>query len=199
LRGSITGFIGERLDEVIVRRAQRGDSVALDHVARALLQVSRRWARTHVPDPDDADDVAQAAVIAALRALASFRAHARLETWFYRIVRRCAADHHRRVRSQARLLDRQAALAAGHTALEQVDPDVERNAALVRVAFHELPGRQREVFDLIELQGRTTDDVATLLSVAPATVRVHLMRARQTLRQRILDRTPACVQDHDGL
>jgi RNA polymerase sigma-70 factor (ECF subfamily) len=184
---------------MLVRRAQRGDSVALDQVARALLQVSRRWARTHVPDPDDADDVAQASVIAAMRGLHSFRSQARLETWFYRIVRRCAADHHRNVRSQARLMERQAELADRHAILEQMDPDIERTAAIVRSAFHELPGRQREIFDLIELQGRTTEDVATLLGLLPATVRVHLMRARRALRRRILDRAPACVEDRDGL
>jgi len=184
---------------MLVRRAQRGNSAALDQVARALLQLARRWARTHVPDSDDADDVAQAAVIAALGGLPSFRSHARIETWLYRIVRRCAADHYRNVRSQARLLDRQAQLAEKYAALEQADPDVERTAALVRAAFQELPGRQREVFDQVELQGRTTADVATLLSLAPATVRVHLMRARRALRQRILDQAPACVEDRDGL
>jgi RNA polymerase sigma factor (sigma-70 family) len=52
----------------------------------------------------------------------------------------------------------------------------------VLVALHQLSGRQRVVFVLYYLADRTTEQVAELLGMAPATVAVHLHRARRRLR-----------------
>ena len=53
-------------------------------------------------------------------------------------------------------------------------------------AFRELPRRQREVFDLVELQGMTAAQAAELLGIRPATVRVNLFKARAALRRRLI-------------
>ena len=52
--------------------------------------------------------------------------------------------------------------------------------------FRELPRRQREVFDLVELQGMTAPRAAELLGIRPATVRVNLFKARAALRRRLI-------------
>jgi RNA polymerase sigma-70 factor (ECF subfamily) len=153
-----------------------------------------------VAGEDDADDVAQAALIAATRHLPGFDFRAGLQTWLYRIVRRCAADHHRRQKRTKRLADRQALQAAEPWhAPDVADLDARRAAAAVRRAFHRLPPRQRDVFDLVDLQGRGADEVAALLGLAPSTVRVHLLRARRTLRRIVLESEPACVEDRGGV
>jgi RNA polymerase sigma-70 factor (ECF subfamily) len=159
----------------------------------------RRWALTHGLGADDADDVTQAALVSAYRALPGFRFESRFETWLYRIVRRAVADWRRRqVRHGRREI---AAEAMDSVASDESDmsPDDARLSRLVRAAFETLPARQRAVFDLVELQGHGVTEVAVLLEVAEPTVRVHLLRARRAIRRRILERHGALVEDRHGV
>jgi RNA polymerase sigma-70 factor (ECF subfamily) len=70
-----------------------------------------------------------------------------------------------------------------------------RAAALVRAFFAELQGRQREVFDLVDLQGYTPAEAAEMLEIEPPTARVHLLRARRAIRERILAAHPTLMED----
>jgi len=53
--------------------------------------------------------------------------------------------------------------------------------------LHHLTEAQRTTFQLVDLEGWTTSQVAESLELAESTVRVHLMRARATLRARIIE------------
>ena len=48
--------------------------------------------------------------------------------------------------------------------------------------------RQREVFDLVDLQGLKPREAADLLEMNPNTLRVHLSRARRRMRKEMLAR-----------
>ena len=72
------------------------------------------------------------------------------------------------------------------------EPDVRRLAAWnaarpaeVELPFMELTPLQRLVFEMREVEGRPTEEVAEILSLPPGTVRVHLHRARMRLRARL--------------
>jgi RNA polymerase sigma factor (sigma-70 family) len=66
------------------------------------------------------------------------------------------------------------------------DPDtsyeIDDRAADVMLALKRLPHRQRAVFVLFYLEDRPAAEIAELLGMAPATVSVHLHRARRKLR-----------------
>jgi RNA polymerase sigma-70 factor, ECF subfamily len=49
-------------------------------------------------------------------------------------------------------------------------------------ALAALPERQRLVVTLFEIDGRSTEEIAGMLSVSQVTVRWHLHQARRTLR-----------------
>jgi RNA polymerase sigma-70 factor, ECF subfamily len=57
-----------------------------------------------------------------------------------------------------------------------------RRIAIAR-AMEALKGRAREVFVLHDVEGHSTEEIASLLRCAPSTVRVHLARARSTMRE----------------
>lgn len=57
-----------------------------------------------------------------------------------------------------------------------------RRIAIER-AMESLSGRPREVFVLHDVEGHSTEEIAELLRSAPSTVRVHLARARATMRE----------------
>ena len=61
----------------------------------------------------------------------------------------------------------------------------------IRHFFTQLPPRQREVFDLVDLQGHDPVQVADMIGVRAGTVRANLFKARAAIRERILELHPA--------
>jgi RNA polymerase sigma-70 factor (ECF subfamily) len=59
----------------------------------------------------------------------------------------------------------------------------------VWAAIAALPQRQREVFALRQLEGHSTDDVATMLGISAGSVKRHLFRAVTRLREVVKERT----------
>jgi RNA polymerase sigma-70 factor (ECF subfamily) len=145
--------------------------------------------------PDDAEDIAQEAVIRAHRALPRFQFDAAVTTWLWRIVRHAAADWRRGARRrrarEGRALETMPATAA------PADPPVDARRGAEQVArwLADLPARQREAFTLLELEGLDTASAAARTGLAEATMRVHLLRARRALRRRIIDEDPALAED----
>lgn len=179
-----------------VARARGGDRAALEEVLRSVHPLVYRWALARTGDPTRADDLAQEALIRVVRRIGSFRGEARFTSWLYRIVANVATDQARRERRRD----------TGKEALEMLEttpsrpPDPERaldRARLldrVRRSFLGLTERQREIFDLAELQGFEAAEVGELLGIAPSTVRVTLLRARRIVREEILRTDPELVE-----
>ena len=124
-----------------------------------------------------------------------FRGEARLGTWLHRIV-------YTKYIVLLRLRGREAPMPEEDAAQRPPDDDrlggapswsrppdeilfgIETKKAL-ESALVELTPLQRLVFELREVEGRATEDVAEILSLPPGTVRVHLHRARMRLRARL--------------
>lgn len=177
-----------------VRRAQAGDELAFTRLVHDVYPQVYRWALIQTGAPDDADDVAQAAIIRMYRHLHDFRHDARFTTWLYAIVRRASADWRRTHRRRAAREQRyEGDPPAGKAAVSGIDAD--GLLAELRAALRELPVRQREVFDLFELQGLPAGEIAALLDLSPDTVRVHLLRARRRLRGVLLARRPFLLEE----
>jgi RNA polymerase sigma-70 factor, ECF subfamily len=73
-------------------------------------------------------------------------------------------------------------------------PDPERQAyaaevaAVLESAIDALPDGMREVFMLRQVEGMSTDEVASALDVSPDVVKTRLSRARAALRRDLLER-----------
>jgi RNA polymerase sigma-70 factor (ECF subfamily) len=150
-------------------------------------------------DRDLAADAVQDGFRAALEHVGEFRGEAALSTWLYRIVFNRAIDLLRRRSRERPLPDEEAAeltaedLARARAASGPLSDDLlerqEARAAIDR-ALRDLGPRQRAVFELREIEGRSTQETARLLDLTPGAVRVHLHRARLALRARLADLGP---------
>jgi RNA polymerase sigma-70 factor (ECF subfamily) len=192
------------MDEVLIRRAQGGDHAALERLLADLMPRVRRWARTHVEDGDDADDVAQMTLINVAKGLPRFDLRANLDTWLHPILRRCVADHYRTTRKSQRHVSLDLAgngVGWAEPASAPVEPllDEQRAVVTLRRLFLRLSSRQREAFDFVDLQGLSAEEAGLRMGLATPTVRVHLHRARQTLRRAMLENEPAITEDRSGL
>lgn len=190
-----------RTDEsvsTLVKEAQAGDESAFERLVRLYYERIHRWALAKTGDRDDADDVVQEALLRMHRGLASFDGRAQFSTWMYQVTGSAAADLHRRRSRRRRLGTRLEAQAPveSQAAPPEVALDHRRVARLVRAFLKELSGRQREVFDLVDLQGFGSKEVGAMLGMEAVTVRSHLLRARKAIRAKILESYPELVEGY---
>ena len=177
----------------LAARAGNGEREALGRLAGALRPLICRWALVMTGDPDDAEDVAQVVLTKMMRSIHRFDGRSKVTSWVYRITRNASLDHQHGKRRDKRLVDKlEQLVATGTPRLE--DPidriEMKRTLRLIRAFLKELPKRQREVFDLVDLQGLKPREAAELLEMNPNTVRVHLLRARRTMRREMLADKP---------
>ncbi|MGH7546049.1 MAG: RNA polymerase sigma factor [Gemmatimonadota bacterium] len=186
-------------DADLVRRAQAGDEEAFADLVRRIHRKVYRWALARTGDPDDAEDATQRVLIRLHTHLGTYRAQAAFSTWLYRVTANAAtsllAERRRR-----RLSDEPPAAPSDHesaTGPRLAAVYTGRVVGLVAAYFRELPDRQRQIFDLADLQGLTTAEIAERLRMKRVTVRGNLFKARRAIRARILERHPELEEGYD--
>jgi RNA polymerase sigma-70 factor (ECF subfamily) len=179
----------------LVRRAAAGDDIAFAAVVRIIRPRMYRWALVQLMDEDDAEDVTQRALVRMRSALPRFRGNASFSTWAYTIVRSATADWRRSERRREAMHGRHAARMDANTIEQPAPTDFDDLLNVVRRRMLDLPARQREVFDLVDLQGLSSQQAAAMLSLNHNTTRVHLMRARRTLRTQLIEQHATLVED----
>jgi len=163
----------------LIARAQAGDSGAFrelveQHQARAYTLALRI-----LRSASDAEEVAQDAFVRVWTALPGFRGESSFGTWLYRIVARRSFDRaqvlsHRRARER---LDEQLPEHAG----SEPEQDALRSALLERL-IGDLSPAQRAAVTMFYYEGRSVEQVASVLGMPENTVKTHLLRARAALR-----------------
>jgi RNA polymerase sigma-70 factor (ECF subfamily) len=163
-----------RADAALVREAQRGSEEAIEAIFRRHWRHAHRAAYLIVRDADAAEDIAQEAFLAALRALDRFDRRRPFRPWLHRIVVNRAIDH-----ARARTLRREVGEeAAGEPAAVEsedgLDPDL--SAALAA-----LDPEQRAAIVLRYLLEYTPGEIAKLLDLPRGTVNSRLRRGLDRL------------------
>ena len=180
----------------LAARAEAGDTGAFTTLVAALHPVVHRWALVFAADPDDADDIVQETFVRMHRSLGQFHGDAPLEAWLYRIVRRVAGQRRRTAQRRVRLAASPGAVSGRDQYLTDPGARVDRQwvAERIRSFFGGLPTRQREMFDLVDLQGYDPAEVARMTGMNPATVRANLFKARAAVRAHLIARHPGAAE-----
>lgn len=176
----------------VVRRARDGDSLSFRQVVELYQPHVFRWALGLVRSRDEAEEVTQDVFVVAWRKLSTFRGDGSLDAWLYRITRRLSLRARRRGGRQfLNALPRSRSAPSVYITDPGGRVDEARLIALVDAAAKRLPPRQRELFELVDLQGLTPQEAASLVGLSPVSARASLFKARAALRKSILRTHPS--------
>lgn len=179
------------LDAQLASLASAGDDTAFTSLVTRFQPAVFRWALTFARDPDEAEDITQEVFVRVHRQIGAYRSDGPLEAWLYRITRRTATQLRRTRGRRGRLLSSPAADRDVYTTDPGGRVDRQRAATVIHELFSELPRRQREIFDLIDLQGLSALEVAERTGMRPVSVRANLFKARKAIRDSLLATHPA--------
>jgi RNA polymerase sigma-70 factor (ECF subfamily) len=131
--------------------------------------------------PDDAADLVQRAFVQGFKKLRSCRDPDRVGAWLFRILANLCKDYRRSARrSDVSLAELASALRSG------TDPAYDAEAAEARVriwdALDALTPEQREAFVLKHVEGRSYEEIAAVMDLPVASLKMRVHRARQALR-----------------
>ena len=174
-------------DEVLLRRAQKGDADAFEELMAG--QESRMYAIAlrMMGNREDAQDCAQEAMVRIYRAMSAFKGQSSLATWIYRITMNTCLDELRRRKTRAATsLD--TLLDSGWSPADEGDVP-ERHAVaseqrrVLDAAIAELPEDMRSAVVLRDVQGFSYDEISAMLEVNVGTIKSRISRGREKLRQ----------------
>ena len=184
----------EAIDLLIKRElpaAVRGDRDAYGRIIVASQNAVTAVALAITRDVHTSEDIAQEAFLSAWHHLPRLKNPSSFLPWLRQITRNLAHDHLRGRRN--RMLDGEVAdLAIQHAADPDGCPmeqalDAERDAVAADL-ISELPAESREALLLYYREGQSSRQVAMLLGLSDAAVRKRLSRARQSVREDLLQR-----------
>lgn len=129
-----------------------------------------------------ADDLAQETFIQAYRSLARFRGGSQLRTWLLGIAYNAFRGEMRRSRPVDTVLDPHPAAAADDATPHTTTSDLRHDLA---AAVATLPLEQQTVIHLCFHQGLSHSEASCVLDWPLGSIKTHLLRAKETLRQHL--------------
>lgn len=175
-----------------VRRVSGGDLVAAGELVEHLQPLVRRWVRNHLPRRESEEDLMQEVFLKLLQKVGSYQARAGVpfEHWVSRLAVRTCLDALRAERSRPEwrmadlgdgerewldyLMHRQAGVPE--------ERDVEAKAIVTRL-MERLSAPDRLVLTLLDLEERSTLEIAQMTGWSRPMVKMRAMRARRKLRE----------------
>ena len=181
------------VDEVLVKRAQEGDTAAFDELVRRYTSIVYRVLYKILRHEEDTQDALQDTFVSAYRALPRFRQDARFSTWIYRIATNAALMKARARKSNMVSLDHPTEDPDAQSAWELPDwsatPDEEimtgETRRIMEDAIQALPPEQLAAFVLHDIQDLSSAETAQAMGITVSAVNSRLHRARVFLRDRI--------------
>ena len=177
---------------LLLQRWRAGDETAGEELIRLLFPVISRIVRVHLPRRDDENDLVQEILMKTFSRLHQYQGTAPLTHWVSRIALTTCLDRLRaqKVRPEVRWSDLTPVEAEvfDTTWLEGRVPGPDRAIAardLVERLLAVLPPADRSLILMVDLEGRSLEEISQLTGWGLSKVKMRLFRIRGHLRKLI--------------
>jgi RNA polymerase sigma-70 factor (ECF subfamily) len=191
----------EQSDADLVKQTLCGNTAAYNGLVQRYQRQVYNLAYRMLGNAEDAGDMVQETFLRAFGALHSFRQDASFLTWLYKIASNLCIDQLRSRKAKGALSLNVELEEGREPAADSRESGPEENAVreavqdVVQRAVLTLPEKYRVVVVMRHLQGLSVDEIARTLELPTGTVKTHLFRAREMLRERL---RPVLEMETDG-
>ena len=199
--GQADAFAGSAAGERgLLEMCQRGDAEAFARLVSLHESMVYNLAARLLGDGEEARDLSQDVFLQVYRTLGRFEGRSSLKTWIYRIVVNQARNRQRwwRRRRRERCCPIEDMTAADHAQAAAARPDADapferlargERARMIQAALLTLSFDHRAILLLREVEGLDGDEIAAALKIPEGTVKSRLARARDSLREAMVEMT----------
>jgi len=166
---------GGRDEAALIRQARNGSADAVETLVRRHWDAAHRTAFLIVQDTAAAEDIAQEAMLAAVRAIDGFDRRRPFRPWLHRIVVNRSLDW-------VKARQRRPEVSGDHAAGAEARAPADEMSAELMAALGALDPDQRALVVLRHVLGYRSSELARMLGLPAATVRTRLARALHQLR-----------------
>lgn len=167
-------------EKEFIKHLKEGDASAQEAFIRkyqdliygAIFQISR--------DSNLSKDVLQEVFIKALKNMKNFKEECDISTWLYRIAMNTLNDQLKRF-NKSRQINNGAKIDV------TFDYSFDEKKKIIFEGLGYLESEYREIIELVDIQGLSYEEASTLIGVPIGTIRSRLSRAREKLRNVILE------------
>jgi RNA polymerase sigma-70 factor, ECF subfamily len=179
----------EQDDILLVAASKNGDQEAFAQLVQRYQRLVFNLVYRMLQQYEEATEITQETFLAAWQGLPSFRGDARFPTWLYRIAYNCSLKQlelRKRDRAlQVALEENKTLENANDEQRENAELDAREHQILMQDHLSHLPAKYRIVLILRHLQDMTYEEMAEILTMPIGTIKTHLFRARNLLKERL--------------
>jgi RNA polymerase sigma-70 factor (ECF subfamily) len=179
-------------DAELIELARNGDRSAFGELVERYQQIVFRTAFVALRSREDAEDVAQDAMVSAFLKLNSFRGEASFKTWLLTITWNRAMDRRRGVGHWFRRFVSHDAEDGFELPSPQPSHETtliaEESRQAVRRLLRTLPAKYREALLLSASGDHTFDEIGRLLGIPTGTAKWRAMEGRRLLKKKLMSR-----------
>ena len=182
-------------DELLIRRAQRGDADAFEQLLLEHQKNVYNLCYRMAGNPDDAMDLSQETFLRAWRCLDQYQFASAFSTWLYRLCSNICIDFLRRRRRQQTVPltfedadgEEQTYAVPDAQPLPEEQVELKLTREILQAAMAQLLPEHRAVLQLRVVNEMSYEQIADVLEIQIGTVKSRLSRARNQLKK-ILER-----------
>ena len=179
-------------DAELIELARNGDRAAFGTLVERYQQVVFRAALAALRSREDAEEVAQDALLLAFRKLGSFRGEASFKTWLLTITWNRAMDRRRRIGDWLHRFvgrdDSHEIEVASNAPSHETTMIAAESRRDVRRMLRTLPARYRDALLLSASGDHTFEEIGRLLGVPTGTAKWRAMEGRRLLKRKLVSR-----------
>ena len=186
LPGNSTGERDATL-ELLIKRAASGDAAAFEQIMINSQQrvISLTW--RILGNQEDARDATQEVFLRVYKYLDRYKPEQDFYGWLYRITVNVCRDFERKRRRTEDQLTASVATGefqdVGTTENQEDEAYLTQRREMIKRAIADLPEKERMSLVLRDLEGLSTEEVASIMNTRPATIRVQISSARAKIKR----------------
>lgn len=174
-------------EKSLIQQAQSGNVRAFETLVSTHQSAIRRFARAWVRSAEEADELAQEALVKVYRNLKAFRFQSSFQTWLFVVVRHTFFDLSRSRQASEKALEDPISGNQLELPSEDVGADgqleIQQEKQRLWHTLRQLPPEFKTALVLYDIEGYSYEEVAEIEGVPVGTVKSRLARGRKLLAE----------------